>query len=166
MDAQAVVHIRCEQRKHSAEEGPRDGVRGQDRRSEEGVRVDEVAHDAEVDEEYTEPEGGAARDAGDPVDGGRVGPREPEQADGDRDRGEHHGWQAGLGWCEPPVPLLRVLVPLVVRNGVQRCDDHADHDAEECQPADALVPAAAFLVDDGEGGEHHEQRAVYDSDVD
>jgi len=166
VDAQVLVHVGGEQGEGGAEQGPQDRVCSQDGRGEDGVRVDQVVHDTEEDEDHAEAEGDAGRDAGHPVDGRVVGPGEPEQADGNGNRCNQAGWEAGLGRREPAVLGLRPDVALVVGDGVRDGEEHADHDAQEGETPDALVPPAVQLVYDRERGEEHVERSVDDGHVD
>ena len=66
----------------SAERRSQDGVCGEHGGSVDCVRVDEVVHDAQEDEDHAEAEGHGAEDADNPVDAGAVRPCEPKEADG------------------------------------------------------------------------------------
>ena len=99
------------------------------------------------------------------MDGLVVCPCKPEEADGQGETADNGRRQTSLGRGHAAVGLFNLDVALVggdnVRNGAQ----HADHDAEKGEAADALVPAAVLLVDDGEGRKQHVQRAVDDGHV-
>lgn len=170
MDAELVVHLRGEEGEGGAEEGAQHAVGGEHAGGVDGVRVDEVVGDAEEDEHHAEAEGGRRHDAHDPVDAGVVGPREPEQPEGEADGADFGRRESSLGWRADfsfgDSGVRDAVVALVVGDGVDDGGEHADCDAEEGQAADALAPASFLLEHDGESGEHHVQGAVDDGHVD
>lgn len=89
MDPQILEHVCREQWKGCTEQGTQDGVGGKDGGGIDNVGVDEVVHDGEEDEDHAKAEGGGGDDGDGPVDGGRVGPCEPEETDGEGGTGDH-----------------------------------------------------------------------------
>ena len=61
VDAEAVVHVGREERERGAEERSKDRVGGEDRGGKDGVRIDEVVHDAQEHQDHAEPKGTPAR---------------------------------------------------------------------------------------------------------
>lgn len=80
VDAQVVVHVRREQREDGREDGAHEDSPRQNRRGEDGVRVEEIVHNPDHHQDHPESERHSGGDADHPVDVGTVGPGEPEQA--------------------------------------------------------------------------------------
>ena len=160
MYPQTLVHIRREQGKHTPEHVPQNRHGRQHRRGIHGIRVDEIVDNPHVHDDHTEPERDQRCDAGHPVHGGGVRPREPEEAHGDCYGGDHARRQTCFRRCEAIMPFLDSDVPLVIHDGVDHRGKHAHQHAQERKAADAGVPAAFLLVDDGEGGEEHVEGSV------
>ena len=170
MNTEVLIHIRSEERENSTEQGPQDGIRGEHRSSVDGVGVDQVVHYTEEDEHHAETERGCANDTHAPVDAGGVGPGEPENSDRKTDgseeaRGET-GFRGGAGCATCSFRSVGdPVVTIVIRDGIDDGGHHADSHTDEREAANAFVPAAALLKNDGESGEEHIQCSVYDGHV-
>lgn len=100
------------------------------------------------------------------MDAGAVGPREPEQANGDQDGAKNGGRQTSLG---SSVSIRRsggsLDVSVVVENGSNGGNGHTNGNTKEGETADTRAPATALLENNGESGEAHVEGTVDDGHV-
>ncbi|KAK1251051.1 hypothetical protein MKX07_005606 [Trichoderma sp. CBMAI-0711] len=100
------------------------------------------------------------------MDAGPVGPREPEQADRDQDGAKNGGRQTGFRRSNTIRRLGgRSNVSVVVEDGSDGGQGHANGNADEGQAANTGAPATALLEDNGKGGKAHVESAVDDGHV-
>jgi hypothetical protein len=170
VDTKVLIHVAREQRERGTEERPQNRVGSQHRRGVDRVRVYQVVHDGNEDEQHAEAKGRGADDAYDPMDRRVVCPREPEHTDGKADATDKRGREACLGGRRVfPFRLVGVLdfpVARVVPKNVEDGNNKAYSNTKECEAANTLGPPARLLEDDGEGGEEHVKGTVDDGHVD
>ena len=160
-----IVHLRREEREHSADDRAQDSGGGEDGSRKDRVRVNQIIDHGQYNQHAAEAERRREDDGRGPVDAGVVGPREGEHADGQGDGACDGGREAGFGFgCfgHEQLHVARLVVP----HGVYQADDDADCDAQEGEPAGPFAPAAVAVEDDGHGAQEHVHRAVDDGHVD
>lgn len=100
------------------------------------------------------------------MDAGAVGPREPEQANGNEDGAKDGGRQTSLGSSISIRRLGGSLdVSVVVKNGSNGGNGHTNGNTKEGETTDTRAPATALLENNGESGEAHVEGAVDDGHV-
>ncbi len=85
------------------------------------------------------------------MDGGRGSPGENEEAAGENDGPQHHGWEPGFGNGSVAVCLEFSEVVFRIHDIQDGAEEDTDEDREEGEGAYDLVPAAEFLECDGVG---------------
>ena len=165
VNAEVGIHVSGEERESGAEERAEDRVGGQHGGGEDGVRIDQVAHETEEDHDQAAGEETGCDDGHGPVDLRTVGPCEPEEADGEENGSDDGEGQTGLGRRHAAVLVSNAAVALVVEHGVANREHHADGDTDEGEAADARAPATDLLEDNRESGEHEVESAVDDGHV-
>ena len=131
MNTDAVVDVSRNKGEDGAEYRSEDGVGSQHRRCVDGVRVDKVVHDAEIDENDAKAEWCRADDAHDPVDRRVVGPGEPELANRDGYSPDHALEESGFWGCKAAESVLDLDKVHVGGNSENDANYHANHDSEE-----------------------------------
>lgn len=127
--------------------------------------IDEIVEGGLEDCEEAEAHKDGADVGRDPVDIWAAGPAEDEEACGEDDRPEHHGWETGFGNGEVVVLFEAGDVELLVVEVDACAHEDADEVGEEGKRADDLVPAADFLEFNGEGSQTEVEDAVDEGGV-
>lgn len=142
-------------------------IRQEECRTERGLtRVNKVVHQGEEDQENAGRKEARSNNGDNPMDAGPVGPRKPEQTNGNQDGAENGGRQTSFRGGSATGRLgSDVVVSLVVKEGSNGRKGHADGNANEGKTANARAPATNLLEDNGEGGKAHVQSAVDDGHV-
>ena len=144
-------HGRYKQRKRSRKRRSQERVRGHGARAVAWESVDEVVERGLEDCEESESGQGTSDNGRDPVDGGRGSPGENEEAAGENDGPQHHGWEPGFGNGSVAVCLEFSEVVFRIHDIQDGAEEDTDEDREEGEGAYDLVPAAEFLECDGVG---------------
>ena len=118
------------------------------------------------DQEKARPERHAGQDWNDPMHTGRCGRGEPGEADDAEHSADHDWWQSSFRRCKASRLPVQARIAPVVKDDEGDADEYSDHYPKESEPANACVPAMAFLEDDGEGREAEIQCPVHDGHVD
>lgn len=148
-----MQHGTYEERECGSAEAPQESVCGDGAGGVAALKsVDEVVECGLEDGEEADADEGRADARGDPVHAPTGRPREQEQARGEEDGADHHGWQAGLWHGDVAVESESLRVVALVAEVDGCADDHAREEGEEGECADDLVPASLLLEFDGECG--------------
>ena len=99
------------------------------------------------------------------MDAGTVGPREPEQTNGNEDRSDDGRGQACFRRCRSTVLLNDSVVALIVIHGEPDSQEHANRNTEESQAANTGAPSSALLENNREGSETLHHISQYDFQI-